>query len=116
MMRHRAEVPAATMEFLFTELMLQLKAEGRESFGLGMVPFAGLAGRRGATLWSRFGSLVYSHGDRFYSFEGLRRFKSKFDPSWQPRYFCCRSALPPVGPLTDAARLIAGSARGIVGK
>lgn len=116
MMRHHADVPAATMEFLFTDLMLQLKAEGRESFSLGMVPFAGLSGRRGATLWARFGSLVYSHGDRFYSFEGLRRFKSKFDPVWQPRYFCCRSALPPVGPLTDAARLIAGSARGIVGK
>ncbi|UOA25334.1 bifunctional lysylphosphatidylglycerol flippase/synthetase MprF [Pseudosulfitobacter sp. DSM 107133] len=116
MMRHRADAPSATMEFLFTELMLQLKAEGRESFSLGMVPFAGLSGRRGATLWARFGSLVYSHGDRFYSFEGLRRFKSKFDPVWQPRYFCCRSALPPVGPLTDAARLIAGSARGIVGK
>ncbi|MDF1855294.1 bifunctional lysylphosphatidylglycerol flippase/synthetase MprF [Pseudooceanicola sp.] len=116
LMRHRPDAPAATMEFLFTDLLLQLKAEGRQFFSLGMVPFAGLPGRRGATLWARFGNLVYAHGDRFYSFDGLRRFKAKFDPIWQPRYFCCRSALPPVGPLTDAARLIAGSARGIVGK
>jgi len=116
LMRHGEEVPAGTMEFLFADLMLKLRDEGRQSFSLGMVPFAGLPGRSGATLWARFGNLVYSRGDRFYRFEGLRRFKSKFDPVWRPRYFCCRSALPPVGPLADAARLIAGSARGIVGK
>jgi phosphatidylglycerol lysyltransferase len=116
MMRYRQGAPTGTMEFLFTELMLQLKAEGCTEFSLGMVPFAGLPGRRGATLWARFGNLVYSRGEKLYNFEGLHRFKSKFDPDWQPRYFCCRSALPPVGPLADAARLIAGSARGIVGK
>ncbi|KAA2314915.1 bifunctional lysylphosphatidylglycerol flippase/synthetase MprF [Pseudooceanicola sediminis] len=116
LMRYRQGAPSGTMEFLFTELMLQLKAEGCAQFSLGMVPFAGLPGRSGATLWARFGNLVYSRGEKLYNFDGLYRFKSKFDPDWQPRYFCCRSALPPVGPLADAARLIAGSARGIVGK
>lgn len=116
LMRYGAGAPNGTMEYLFIELILALKAEGKAAFSLGMVPFAGLPGRKGATLWARFGNLIYAHGDKFYNFEGLRRFKSKFDPEWQPRYFCCRSALPPVGPLSDAARLIAGSARGIIGK
>tara|TARA_R110002124_G_scaffold243873_1_gene408957 strand:+ start:7359 stop:9959 length:2601 start_codon:yes stop_codon:yes gene_type:complete len=116
LMRYGEGAPNGTMDYLFIELMLALKADGKQAFSLGMVPFAGLPGRKGATLWARFGNLIYSHGEKFYSFEGLRRFKSKFDPDWQPRYFCCRSALPPVAPLSDVARLIAGSARGIIGK
>ncbi|WP_121062522.1 bifunctional lysylphosphatidylglycerol flippase/synthetase MprF [Chachezhania antarctica] len=116
LMRHGAQVPAGTMEYLFVELLLAMKAEGKTRFSLGMVPFAGLSGRKGATLWARFGNLIYVRGQRFYSFEGLRRFKAKFDPEWHPRYFCCRTSLPPVGPLSEAARLISGSARGIIGK
>jgi phosphatidylglycerol lysyltransferase len=113
LMRHVGDAPAGVMEFLFTELMLRLRAQGLAEFSLGMAPFAGLTARRGADLWTRFGALVYQYGDRFYNFDGLRRFKAKFDPVWRPRYFCCRGVLPPVAPLADSARLIAGSARGL---
>lgn len=116
LMRHADEAPSGTMEYLFTELMLRLKAEGAREFSLGMVPFKGIRARPGADLWSRFGALVYQRGDRFYNFDGLRRFKDKFDPEWRPRHFCCRSVLPPAGPLADAARLISGSARGMFGR
>ncbi|WP_159964362.1 bifunctional lysylphosphatidylglycerol flippase/synthetase MprF [Profundibacterium mesophilum] len=116
LMRHCGEGPGAVMEYLFTALMLELSREGCAEFSLGMVPFAGITVRRGAGLWTRFGALVYAHGDRFYNFDGLRRFKEKFDPVWKPRYLCCRTALPPVGPLADAARLISGSAQGLIGK
>jgi len=114
LMRHSAEAPTGTMEFLFTALMLRLKDEGAQEFSLGMVPFAGIRARPGADLWSRFAALVYTRGDRFYNFEGLRLFKNKFGPDWRPRYLCCRSVLPPAGPLADAARLISGSARAMI--
>ncbi len=113
LMRHADDAPPGTMEFLFTALMLRLAETGAAEFSLGMAPFAGLPTRRGADLWSRFGTLVYRYGDRFYNFDGLRRFKDKFDPEWRPRYFCCRSIVTPVAPLADAARLIAGTAQGI---
>lgn len=116
LMRHIPEGAPNVMEFLFTALMLLLREEGAEEFSLGMVPFAGVQARRGADLWSKFGALVYQRGGRFYNFDGLRRFKNKFDPEWRPRYFCCRSVLPPARPLADAALLIAGSARGLVGR
>ncbi len=116
LMRQTPDAPPNTMEFLFTSLILRLRDEGVGEFSLGMVPFSGVGDQRRSDLWSHFGALIYQHGDRFYNFEGLRRFKAKFDPDWRPRYLCCRTVLPPVGPLTDAARLIAGSARGIVGK
>jgi phosphatidylglycerol lysyltransferase len=113
LMRHLPDAPGGTMDFLFTEVMLRLKAEGLAEFSLGMAPFAGLKLRRGSDLWTRFGALVYQYGDRFYNFDGLRRFKAKFDPDWRPRYFCCRSILPPVAALADTARLISGTARGL---
>ncbi len=107
LMRHSGAAPGGTMDFLFTELMLQLKARGFARFSLGMAPLSGLAPDRSGRLWDRFGSLIYRHGGSFYNFEGLRTFKAKFDPDWLPHYLASPSGLPPLIPLADAARLIA---------
>lgn len=106
LMRHAGDTPGGTMEFLFTELMLQLKDRGFTRFSLGMAPLSGLSTERNGPLWERFGALIYRHGGAFYNFEGLRTFKSKFAPSWQPHYLATPSGLPPLLPLADAARLI----------
>lgn len=110
LMRHSAAAPPGTMEFLFTDLMLKLKAEGYRAFSLGMAPLSGLAPEKSHRLWDRFGALIYRHGGNFYNFEGLRAFKEKFDPDWHPHYLAAPSALPPLLPLADAARLIGGKA------
>ena len=107
LMRHSSAAPAGTMEFMFTELMLQLKAQGFARFSLGMAPLAGLTPHRSGRIWDRFGHIIYRRGGRFYNFEGLRAFKCKFDPDWFPHYLATSSGLPPLMPLTDAARLIA---------
>lgn len=114
LMRHSADAPSGVMEFLFTELMLQMKAGGYRRFSLGMAPLSGLESRRGATLWTRFGAQLYRHGGHFYNFEGLRRFKDKFDPDWRPRYLACSTAMPPLVVLADVSILIAGGVRGVV--
>ena len=108
LMRHSADAPPGTMEFLFTALILQLKAKDYHAFSLGMAPLSGLAPEKSRRLWDRFGALIYRHGGNFYNFEGLRAFKDKFDPAWHPRYLVAPSALPPLLPLADAARLIGG--------
>lgn len=108
LMRHADAAPGTTMEFLFTELMLQLKAQGYRAFSLGMAPLSGLAPERSRRLWDRFGALIYRHGGNFYNFAGLRAFKDKFHPDWRPRYLAAPSALPPLLTLADAARLIGG--------
>lgn len=110
LMRHSAQAPTGTMEFLFTELLLQMKAQGFARFSLGMAPLSGLSPQRSGRLWDRFGSLAYRHGGAFYNFEGLRAFKAKFDPDWVPHYLATPSGLPPLLPLADAARLISRGA------
>ncbi len=114
LMRHVEDAPPGVMDFLFTELMLRLKADGARAFSMGMAPLSGLEGRKGTRLWNRFGAAMFQHGGRFYNFAGLRAFKDKYDPAWEPRYLAVASAAPPMLPLADAAFLIAGGPRGVV--
>ncbi|NVO27247.1 bifunctional lysylphosphatidylglycerol flippase/synthetase MprF [Donghicola sp. C2-DW-16] len=110
LMRHVDNAPSGMMEFLFTELLLHSAREGYAEFSLGNAPLAGLEARRGASLSTRLGALVYRHGRQFYNFEGLRAFKDKFDPDWRPVYV----AIPPRANIlvvaTDVVSLIGKSA------
>ena len=114
LMRHRSDAPAGVMDYLFVALMLRLRAQGVASFSMGMAPLSGLEARKGVRLWNRFGAAIFQHGGHFYNFAGLRAFKAKFDPRWEPRYLAVASAAPPMIPLADAAILIAGSPRGVL--
>jgi phosphatidylglycerol lysyltransferase len=117
LMRHRESAPPGVMDYLFLELMLWGSAEGYRWFNLGMAPLSGLEARALAPLWSRLGALVFRHGEQLYNFQGLRQYKAKFDPVWEPRYLACPGGLgglvlPRV--LGDVAALISGGLRGIV--
>jgi len=97
--------PNGVMDFLFTEIILWAQGAGYESFDLGMAPLAGLAEDQYASLFARVGRLVKQYGENFYGFEGLRAFKDKFGPRWEPRYIAAPGAwaLPIV--LAEAAML-----------
>lgn len=106
LMRHRADMPNGTMDFLFISLMAAAKAEGYATFNLGLAPLSGLPDHPLAPAWSRFGALIYKHGNQFYNFRGLRDFKAKFKPDWQPRYLAHTGSLAAPRVLLDATRLI----------
>ncbi len=108
LMRHVADAPRSTMDFLFIELMLWGRSKGFRWFALGMAPLAGLESRRLAPMWHRFGRLVYRFGDNFYNFDGLRAYKDKFHPVWTPRYLAAPGGLGLARVLIDATRLISG--------
>ena len=97
------------------ETMLWAKAQGNRWFELGMAPLAGLPDHSLAPLWSRLGRFLYRHGAILYNFEGLRAFKDKFDPVWEPVYLVYRRrSLATV--LADVASLIAGGRIGVFRK
>ncbi|MCU1716722.1 bifunctional lysylphosphatidylglycerol flippase/synthetase MprF [Pseudomonas sp. 5P_3.1_Bac2] len=114
LMRVHPDAPKLTMEFLMLNLLLHFKDSGHERFSLGMVPLAGLQLRRGAPFTQRLGSLLYQRGEQFYNFQGLRRFKDKFMPDWEPRYMAVPAGLDPLVALADTAALIAGGYSGLV--
>jgi phosphatidylglycerol lysyltransferase len=86
LMRHSADSPNGTMEFLFIELLLWGAAHGYLSFNLGMAPMSGVESREAAPLWNKAISLIFHKGEGIYNFQGLRAFKEKFGPQWSPRY------------------------------
>jgi phosphatidylglycerol lysyltransferase len=113
LMRYSAAAPRGVMDFLFVELMRWGAAAGFRSFSLGMAPLSGIEERPGAPLWNRFGALVYHHGEHFYNFQGLRRYKEKFDPSWEPRYLASPGGLALPQILANIATLISGGVQGV---
>jgi|TARA_R100001143_G_scaffold20371_2_gene21879 phosphatidylglycerol lysyltransferase len=114
LMRHVSDAPSGLMDYLFTTLMLSLKEDGFSKFSLGMAPLSGLEGRRGGRWTTKLGALVYRHGGHFYNFDGLRNFKDKFDPEWEPRFLVAPARANILLIATDAAALIAGGMRKVV--
>lgn len=112
LMRYDVLAPAATMDFLFVQLMLWGQSLGYQTFNLGMAPFSGMASRPLAPLWSRLGAKLYEHGERFYNFQGLREYKEKYHPSWRSKYLASPSTrvIPMI--LANVATLIAGGIKG----
>ena len=116
LMRFSESAPKNSMDFLFGNLMLWGSRNGYSRFNLGMAPFSGFESHSLAPFWNRLGALLYRHGDNFYNFQGLRRYKEKFDPVWQPRYL----AVPPGFSLPliikDISGLISGGLKGVFAK
>lgn len=106
LMRHRNDAPKGTMDYLFTGLFLWGQSQGYSRFSLGMAPLSGLAQHRLAGRWNRFANIVVRHGERFYGFSGLRKFKAKFLPVWRTRYFAAPGGMHLPTALIDVTRLI----------
>jgi phosphatidylglycerol lysyltransferase len=104
-MRHTPGASAHAMEFLFTRMALHLKQAGFQTLSLGMAPLAGLSPTPLASFWHHIGSLLWQHGGRFYNFQGLRTFKNKFTPRWEPRYLAASGTVGPFVALADIAVL-----------
>ena len=108
LMRFGPEAPRGAMDYLFIELMKWGRKEGYRWFNLGMAPLAGLEVHPLAPAWHRVGNFVFRHGEHFYNFDGLRRYKAKFDPVWEAKYLVARGGISLPRVLVDVSVLIAG--------
>ena len=113
LMRYVDEGPRNIMDYLFVELMAWGAAEGYAAFDFGMAPLSGLDDRPLAPIMSRVGRLLFDRGEEIYNFQGVRRYKDKYDPLWQPRYFAAarKWAIPVL--LADASLLASGGLAGL---
>ncbi len=96
------------MEYLFVRLMEWARDQGYRSFSLGVAPLSGFGEHRLAPRWHRLGRLIWAYGHSFYNFQGLRTFKDKFDPIWEPRYLAASGFFAPYFALLHITALTAG--------
>jgi phosphatidylglycerol lysyltransferase len=84
-------------DYLMLCLINHLSQQGFKRINMGLAPLTGLkkTGKAGTEISAIDNALqlVYSAGGRFYSFEGLKRFKDKYEPNWQSRYVVYRGGL-----------------------
>jgi phosphatidylglycerol lysyltransferase len=84
------DAPNGTVELLLDAAMRALASGGFHYVTLGLSPLSRRAGvdSSGDPLWLRvLLRWVRAHGSRFYNFDGLDRFKAKFQPEqWEPVY------------------------------
>jgi phosphatidylglycerol lysyltransferase len=106
LMRQCDDAPAGAMDFLFVHLLLWAKERGYRRFTLGMVPLSGIEGRPLAPAWAKAAALIFRHGETFYGFRGLRSYKEKFAPQWEPRYLAGPPGVGFIQALHDVSRLI----------
>lgn len=116
LMRYGPDAPPAAMDALFGELLGWGREQGFAWFSLGMAPLSGFEHHRLAPLWNRLGALLFRHGEHFYNFQGLREFKEKFDPVWEPRYLAAPGALSVPIVLTRVASLVNAGLGGTVAR
>ena len=103
--------PRSAMEGLLVHLLLWGQERGYAEFSLGMAPLSGFERSPVASLWQRAGGFVYRHGEGLYGFQGLRAFKEKFEPRWEPRYLVYRGGFGLPRVLADVSALVAGGYR-----
>jgi phosphatidylglycerol lysyltransferase len=116
LIRYHRAAPKSVMEGLLTHLMQWSKEQGYHWFVLGMAPLSGFDRSPVAPLWNRVGTFLYEHGEAVYHFQGLRAFKQKFNPAWEPHYLAYPGGLRLPWILADVASLIAGGYRRILFK
>ena len=113
LMRYDHGAPKDVMDALFAHVMQWGKEQGYRWLTLGMAPLSGFEESPVAPLWNRLASFLYKHGEAVYNFQGLRAFKEKFDPVWQPHYLAYPGGLRLPLVLADVSALIAGGYRKI---
>jgi phosphatidylglycerol lysyltransferase len=113
LMRFGRESPKGVMEALLANLLRWAKASGYEWFVLGMAPLSGFEQSPAASIWNRLGAFLYRHGESVYHFQGLRAYKEKFDPVWEPHYLVYPGGMGLARILADVSALVAGGYRRI---
>jgi phosphatidylglycerol lysyltransferase len=97
--------PKAVADFLCISLIHYFRERDFKGMNLGLSPFSGLDVARPTSPAERAMSLLYRRGTFLFRYTGLRGFKEKFQPAWEPRYLIYGSELQ----LPGIALAVAGA-------
>jgi phosphatidylglycerol lysyltransferase len=115
LMRYRNDdtLPHA-MECLVIRLLLHAREDGYRRFNLGVAPLAEVGARRRARPSERLAHQLFVHGEPWYNYQGVRRFKERFHPAWEPRYLAYRKPWDLPFALAALAQLVSGGWRAVL--
>lgn len=87
MLRHTKISPGNINDYMMLKFIDSLELDGYNRLNLGLCPLVGFdTDEKVSGLIDVAFKFARTNGDRFYSFSGLHRFKSKYKPEWHDRY------------------------------
>ncbi|HZP57411.1 MAG TPA: phosphatidylglycerol lysyltransferase domain-containing protein [Dehalococcoidia bacterium] len=96
--------PKAIGDFLVLSLIAHFRDAGCTAMTLGLAPFSGIEPDGSRSPAARAMQLLYRRGTFLFRYTGLREFKEKFFPRWEPRYLIYSSELQLPGIALAVAR------------
>lgn len=94
LLRHTSSSPGNINDYLLNGFIQYVSEIGFKRLNLGLCPLVGLnKDEADHAIIDNTLRFAYANGDRFYSFSGLNRFKSKYEPEWSSRYIAYRSGI-----------------------
>ena len=106
LMRFSKDSCNGVMDFIFVNLFKHGQENGYSRFNMGMAPLSNVGRSKYSFLSERIAAKVYSHGQHFYSFEGLKKFKEKYCESWDCRYMAYKKKTSLVFTMLQAILLV----------
>ncbi|MGH4140669.1 bifunctional lysylphosphatidylglycerol flippase/synthetase MprF [Clostridium sp.] len=103
--------PNGTMEALFVNLINWSKEQNYKYFNIGMAPLSNVGLSPFAHEQEKLAKFVYKFGNYWYKFSGLRNYKEKFHPDWEPRYLAYPKFISLPTLLIELAILISKDAK-----
>lgn len=95
LLRYSKTALGNTNDYLLLSFIKLLHDDGPKRLNMGLCPLAGIGDDtvEESRLLDTLLSFVYANGNRVYSFTGVHKFKSKYDPIWRDRYIVYRGGL-----------------------
>ncbi len=103
MVRYSGELHGLS-DFLHVSLINHFRDQGRPGMNLGLAPFSGIDPGGVRSPVGRAMRMLYSYGGFLFRAKGLREFKGKYRPRWEPRYLVYSSDLQLPGIALAVAR------------
>ncbi len=93
------------MDLLYLQMLLWSQEQGYRTFNIGMAPLSSSYEKTNGLL-NAMTSSIYQHSSSMYSFKGLRNYKQKFRPKWQPKYLIYPKRISVLTALYQSYRVI----------
>ena len=116
LMRYHRDAPKDVMEALFVHMMQLGQGAGVPVVRAGHGAAVRLRDLAGRAAVEPPGAFLYEHGEAVYNFQGLRAYKEKFNPVWEPHYLAYPGGLRLPRIIADVSALVAGGYRRIFRK
>ncbi|WP_426462457.1 bifunctional lysylphosphatidylglycerol flippase/synthetase MprF [Staphylococcus equorum] len=90
LIRWKPDSKLPLMDGLYLNMLLWAKAHNYEHFNMGMATLSNVGQVPFSFYGERIAGRVFEHFNGLYRFQGLRRYKEKFNPIWEPRFLVYR--------------------------